>query len=148
MVAFKMMADAELQASLSKYSSATVEVKARDYLFRQEESSRGCYLIKKGTVLLFMEGSSGKRLLGRELGAGCVVGLPATINGNPLSLTCRVVEDAELAFLSRNDLAELMKNDVSAAMKILDLLSTEVQATRKQVTKYVRPARPNFKPGT
>lgn len=148
MVAFKMMAGAELQASLCKYSSRTVEVKARDYLFRQDESSRGCYLIKRGTLALFMEDSSGKRLLGRELGEGCIVGLPATINGNPLSLTCRAIEDSELAFLSRNDLAELMKNDVGAAMKILDLLSTEVQSTRKQVAKYARPARPRVvKPG-
>lgn len=145
-MAFKMVADPELQESLCRYSSSTVEVNAREYLFRQGEESRGCYLIKRGTLALFMEGSSGRRLLGRELGEGCIVGLPATINGNPLSLTCRVLEDAELAFLSRNDLAVLMRNDVGAAMKILDLLSTEVQSTRKQVAKYARPARPSPKP--
>ncbi|MDT8067574.1 MAG: cyclic nucleotide-binding domain-containing protein [Terriglobia bacterium] len=147
-MAFRMVADAELQASLFKYASSTVEVNAREYLFRQGEDSRGCYLIKRGTLALFMEGSSGKRLLGRELGEGCIVGLPATINGNPLSLTCRVTEDAELALLTRDDLARLMRDDVAAAMKILDLLSTEVQSTRKQVAKYARPARPSLKPGT
>lgn len=142
MAAFKMTADVDLQTSLCRYSSSTMEVKAREYLFRQGEEARGCYLIKRGVLSLFMESSSGKRILGRELGAGCVVGLPATINGNPLSLTCRVVEDAEVAFLSRNDLMELMSKDVGAAMKILDLLSTEVQSTRRQVARYVRPQHP------
>jgi divalent anion:Na+ symporter, DASS family len=146
MAAFKMVVDAELQASLCRYSSGTVEMKAREYLFRQGEDSRGCYLVRHGTLQLFMESSSGRRILGREVGAGCIVGLPATINGHPLSLTCRIVEDAELAFLSRADLTELMRNDVCAAMKILDLLSTEVQSTRKQVAKYVRP-RPKPAPG-
>ena len=139
MAPFKMTADADLQASICKHSSGTVAVKAREFLFRQGEEARGCYLIKRGVLSLFMESSSGKRILGRELGEGCIVGLPATINGNPLSLTCRILEDAELAFLSRENLMELMRNDVSAAMKILNLLSSEVQSTRKQAAKYVRP---------
>ena len=148
MATFKMSVDTELHASLCKYSSGTVEVKAHEYLFRQGEDSRGCYLVKHGTLHLFMESSSGKHILGREVGEGCIVGLPATINGHPLSLTCRVVEDAELALLSRADLTELMRNDVSAAMKILDLLSTEVQSTRRQVAKYARPAKSVAKPGS
>ncbi len=139
MAGFKMVADAELQDSLCKYASSTVEVNARNYLFRQGDEARGCFLVRRGVVLLYMEARAGKRVLGRELGTGGIVGLPATLNSNPLSLTCRVLEDAELAFLSRNDLTELMRNDVGAAMKILDLLSTEVQATRKRAAKYIRP---------
>lgn len=141
MAAFRITADVDLQEAMRKHSSSTIQVKAREYLFHQGEEARGCYLIKRGVLSLFMESSAGKRILGRELGEGCIVGLPATINGNPLSLTCRVVEDAELAFLSRNDLAELMRNNVSAAMKILNLLSTEVQSTRKQAAKYARPSK-------
>ncbi len=142
MAAFRMAADADLQASMCKHSSGTIEVRAREYLFHQGEGARGCYLVRRGVLSLFMEGSSGKKILGREVGSGCIVGLPATINGNPLSLSCRAMEDAELAFLSREDLMQLMRNDVRAAMQILDLLSSEVQATRRQVAKYVRPARP------
>lgn len=147
MVAFKMVADAELQESMCRYSSSTVKLNAREYVFHQGDEARGCYLVRRGTVLLYMEAKAGKRVLGRELGTGGIVGLPATINSHPLSLTCRVVEDAELAFLSRNDLTELMRNNVGAAMKILDLLSTEVQLTRKQAARYIRPARAKDAPG-
>ncbi len=146
MAAFRMAADTELQASMCHYSSGTIEVKAREYLFRQGEEARGCYLVRRGILSLFMESASGKRILGRELGEGCIVGLPATINGNPLSLTCRILEDAELAFLSREDLMALMRNDVSAAMKILNLLSSEVQSTRKQAARYVKPLRSKSAP--
>lgn len=146
MAPFRMAADGDLQTSMFKHSSGTIRLKAREYLFHQGEESRGCYLIKSGALSLFMESSAGKRILGRELGEGCIVGLPATINGNPLSLTCRVMKDAELAFLSRDDLMELMRNDVSAAMKILNLLSTEVQSTRKQAANCLRPLRPKTTP--
>lgn len=145
--AFKIVADPELQASLCRCASGTVQIKAREYLFRQGEETPGCYLVRRGILCLFMEAPSGKRILGREVGEGCIVGLPATLNRQPLSLTCRVVEDAELAFLSREDLMEMMRNDVGSAMKILDLLSTEVQSTRRQVAKYVRPLRPKSAPG-
>jgi CRP-like cAMP-binding protein len=139
MPTFTLKADSELCESLCKHSSRTVALKAKEYLFRQGEMARGCYMIKSGTLRLFMESPSGKRITEKEVGEGCIVGLPATINRHPLSLSCRASKDVELVFLSRQDLAGLMQNEIKAAMKILDLLSTEVQATRKQVAKYLRP---------
>ncbi|HEU5402276.1 MAG TPA: cyclic nucleotide-binding domain-containing protein, partial [Terriglobales bacterium] len=118
MAAFKLIADTELRTSLCSYASSTLEIKAREYLFHQGEDARGCYLVVRGVLSLFMEASSGRKILGREVGEGCIVGLPATINGNPLSLSCRVIQDAELRFLSRDDLMTLMRSDVGAAMKI------------------------------
>jgi CRP-like cAMP-binding protein len=96
-------------------------------------------MIKSGTLTLFMESACGKRIKEREVGEGCIVGLPATINGDPFSLSCTVVEDAKLVFLSRQDVLEIVQNEPKAAMEILLLLSTGVQATRKQVAKYLRP---------
>jgi CRP-like cAMP-binding protein len=125
--------------SLCKYSKQSVAIKSKDFLFRQGEMARGCYLIKSGTLRLFMESPTGKRITERVVGIGCIVGLPATINGKALSLSCRVVDDAELVFLTRRELTEMMKDDINAAMKLLDLLSSEVQSTRKQVAKYLRP---------
>jgi CRP-like cAMP-binding protein len=41
-----------------------------------------------------------------------------------------VVEDAELVYLSRQDLALMMKSETAAGMKLLDILSSEIQAVR------------------
>lgn len=140
MPTFTLRADTELVASLCKYSSQTMGLKATEYLFRQGETTPGCYLVMSGILRLFMESPAGQKITEREVGAGCIVGLPATINGHSLSLSCNVIEDAELVFLSRQNLAAMMKSDIAAAMKILDLLSTEVQATREQVARLSRPA--------
>lgn len=142
MRAFGLKADSELQATLRSFASQTVERKAPEFLFHQGENPHGCYLINSGKVRLWMEASPGHRIMQRVVGRGCMVGLPASINGRVYSLTCEVIEDAELAYLSRHDLALLMKGDSSAAMKLLDLLSSEVQAVRSEFANSSRTFRP------
>lgn len=132
MRAFGLIADSDLQAALRTFASAIVERKASEYLFHQGDKPHGCYLVKSGKVRLSMEASSGGSLMQRVVGKGGLVGLPASIDGRVYSLTCEIIEDAELAYLSRPDLALLMKSDTSAGMKLLHLLSSEVQAVRSE----------------
>jgi CRP-like cAMP-binding protein len=146
MSALRLKVDSELQETLRGFASRTVERRASEFLFHQGEEPHGCYLIKSGKVRLWMEASPGHRLMQRVLGQGGLVGLPASINGRVYSLTCEVIEDAELAYLSRHDLALVMKGEASAAMKLLDLLSTEVQAVRSEVANSSRTARPASTP--
>jgi CRP-like cAMP-binding protein len=146
MSALGLKADSELQATLRAFASRTVERGASEFLFHQGEEPHGCYLINRGKVKLWMEASPGHRLMQRVVGQGCMVGLPASINGRVYSLTCEVIEDAELAYLSRHDLALMMKGESSAAMKLLDLLSTEVQAVRSEVANSSRTVRPASTP--
>lgn len=138
MPAFGLTADSELQAALRAFSSQAVERKAPEFLFHQGDKPHGCYLIKRGKVRLSMESPSGQKIVQRVVGEGCLVGLPASINGRMYSLSCEVIEDVELAYLSRQDLALLMKSDTGTAMKLLDLLSIEVQAVRSEFADLPR----------
>jgi CRP/FNR family transcriptional regulator len=138
MSTFGLTADRELQATLCNFASQTIERKALDFLFHQGERPHGCYLIKSGKARLWMEASPGHRVLQRVVGEGCLVGLPASINGRVYSLTCEVIEDAEVAYLSSRDLALVMKGDTAAAMKLLDLLSSEIQAVRSEFANSSR----------
>ncbi len=133
MNAFGLTADSDLQATLRTFASQVVERKAPGFLFHQGDEPHGCYLVKRGKVQLSMEAAPGHNILRRVAGPGCVVGLPASINGRTYSLNCEITEDAELAYLSRQDLALLIKSDTSAAMKLLDLLSSEIQAVRSKI---------------
>jgi CRP-like cAMP-binding protein len=128
----RMAADADLQESLRKYARATVSCKAHDVLFREGDKCRGCFLILEGTLSLRI-GTDKKKGLHSTLGPGCLVGLPATVNRHPYSLTCEVVEDANLAFLANRDLAELMRVETPSAIKLLQLLSQEVQSLRYEI---------------
>jgi CRP-like cAMP-binding protein len=135
---FGLTADRDLQATLRTFASQVVERKTSELLFQQGDKPHGCYLVKSGKVRLSMEGESGQSVIERVVGKGGLVGLPASINGRVYSLTCEVIEDAELAYLSRQDLALLMKSDTSAGMKLLDVLSGEVQAMRAEFAKLPR----------
>ena len=133
MSAFGVTTDSELQVTLRVFASQTVERTASEFVFRQGEEPHGCYLIKSGKMRLSMESAPGHKIIEWAVGQGCLVGLPATINGRAYSLTCEVIEDAQLVYLSRQDLALMMKTETAAAMKLLDILSTEIQAVRSEL---------------
>jgi CRP-like cAMP-binding protein len=135
MSAFGMKADDDLQALLCSYATRLVKRKAADRIFREGEESRGFYLVKQGKLKLFMGPEQGKKVANRLAGPGCLVGLPATVSGHPYSLTCDVVEDAELAYLSLADFSKLMTHEPEAAMQLLKLLSTEVQTIRSEIAR-------------
>jgi len=82
-----------------------------------------------------MESPTGNTIVEWAVGQECLVGLPATINGRAYSLTCEVVEDAELVYLSRQNLALMMKSETAAGMKLLDILSSEIQAVRSELAR-------------
>jgi CRP-like cAMP-binding protein len=127
-----------LQAILRNYASEVIKRKAEDCIFRQGQKPHGFYLINRGSVRLSMESARGQRVMERVVGEGCLVGLPATASGRAYSLTCEVVEDVELMYLSRKDFAKLMKCESEAALKLLGLLSSEVQAARREVAHSPR----------
>jgi len=135
MSTFGVRADTNLQAALRTFASQAVELKASDFLFHQGDKPHGCYLIKSGKMRLSLDAVPGLGILRRVVGPGCVVGLPATINGHVYSLSCEAIEDAELAHLSKQDVALLIKSNTAAAMKLLDLLSSEIQAVRAEMAK-------------
>lgn len=83
-----------------------------------------------------MEAANGNSLFEEVVDSGCVVGLPATVNGHPYSLSCEVVADTEVLFIPRENLVKLMRGDTDSAMKLLDLLSTEVQAVRAELGNF------------
>ena len=138
MSAFGVTTDSELQVTLRGFASQTVERKASEFVFHQGEEPHGCYLIKSGKMRLSMESSPGHKVIEWAVGQGCLVGLPATINGRTYSLTCEVIEDAQLVYLSRQDLALMMKTETAAAMRLLDILSTEIQAVRSEFANSSR----------
>ena len=73
------------------------------------------------------------------LGAGCVVGLPATMSGSAYSLIATVAEDAELGFVSRGAFLRLMAKDTSLCFQAMDLLSREIADIRSPISTETFP---------
>jgi CRP-like cAMP-binding protein len=97
-------------------------------LFRRGDPASGLFLILNGKVSLGLETESAGP--DRILSAGCVVGLPATVSGNPYSLTAEVVKDAELAFVSRDSVLALLHSDSGLCFQVMEMLSGEISEIR------------------
>lgn len=129
MPGYNFKADEQLQSIILR-NSETVLAKAGTVLFKEGEKVRGMYLIVSGKVDLQLH-SAGLVSLQRHAVAGCLLGVPASINHHPYSLTGVVKEDAELRFIDVKSLATLMQREPSLTMQLVTMLSEEVRAMRK-----------------
>jgi CRP-like cAMP-binding protein len=114
-------------------------------LFRQGEAVTGAYLVVSGRVDLRLSAEHSKRIVGRTAGPDAVLGLPATISGEPYSLTATTLEPCELVFLQREDVLTALRSDPARAMALLQTLAHEVHHLREVWPGKPRKTRPRAK---
>ncbi len=129
MPGYNFKADEQLQTIILRHSK-TVHAESGTTLFREGEKVKGMYLIVSGKVDLQLH-SAGLVSMQRQPTAGCLLGVPASINQQPYSLTAKVCEEAELRFISTQELAKLMRAEPTLTMQLVAMLSEEVRAMRK-----------------
>jgi CRP-like cAMP-binding protein len=134
MKTFKVKADAALQAALAAHASGTTFYEAGDFIFAQGEEASGVCLVASGSVRIFVQSKREKALMERLATPGCVLGLPATIGGEPYTLTAQAIERTELIHVSRLNVIKLLQ-DAALAIKILSLLSCELGNARIEMAK-------------
>jgi len=98
-------------------------------LFRRGDDALGAFLIRSGKVALGLDCPS-SIFPSRVFGRGSVVGLPATVSGNPYSLTAEVVEDAELGFIPRATVMESLRRHPQLCFEVMEILSNEISEFR------------------
>jgi CRP-like cAMP-binding protein len=98
-------------------------------LFARGDTVIGLFLICSGKVSLELE-KGHPAFPARTLGPGTVVGLPAAVGGLPYSLSAKVVEDAELAFVPRELVTDFLKKNPTLCFEVMDILSREISGTR------------------
>ena len=136
------MPGTKLSAELSKElraSSRSLKKKKGAVLFRAGTRARGAFLVRAGRLKLQLQGAAGLYPT-RTLGPGSVIGLPATVSGEPYSLTAEATQDCELDFISRKELLALLRRNTTAAMQILQILSEEIYQMRN-AAKLALPTR-------
>lgn len=126
--------DGELESKFVA-KAKTVLKPAGALLFRQGESVNGLYILKTGRARMTLRSTNGHVHFEETVEPGGLLGLPAAISGNPYSLTAEVIDDAELSFLTRQELVGLMQDDIKLSMRLVELLSKEVRAMREIIAK-------------
>jgi CRP/FNR family transcriptional regulator, dissimilatory nitrate respiration regulator len=117
-----------LSEQLLLLSTAVLKPKGTT-LFQRGDACAGLFLIRKGKVRLSLDDTSAV-FRPRIVGEGSVVGLPAAVAGSDYSLTAEVIEDAELACVPQEALAECLRQDSALCFEVMDILSHEISQTR------------------
>ncbi|MBZ5546788.1 MAG: cyclic nucleotide-binding domain-containing protein [Acidobacteriia bacterium] len=118
----------ELQAELERLATIVFKPKGA-ILFRRGEDVSGVFLIRSGRVSLALDCET-QVFPARILGPRAIAGLPATVSGNPYSLTAKVVEDSELAFVPRNAVLTCLQRNPALCFQVMDMLSGEISDIR------------------
>lgn len=108
-----------------------------DYLFRENQSRVSLFIILKGKVELVKKTPFGKEKLFRIFEHSDFLSEGALMDDNPHSTSGKVVEDAEVLVLTRENFNSVFEHDYSIALKVLAtvsrLISRRMSITTSQV---------------
>ena len=92
-------------------------------LFVEGQKPRGVFILCTGRVKLSTSSADGKTLILRVPEKGEILGLAATVSGQPYQASAEVLEPAQANFISRNDFLEFLKSYGEAALRVAQQLS-------------------------
>lgn len=107
------------------------EVPAGTIVFRQGEPARGLHLVRQGTLAVEHLTPDGRNVTIRLAVPGSVVGLVATLTGNPHQLLARALEPAVLDFGPRSDFLAFLDDHPKLARSLLQRVSRRVESLER-----------------
>lgn len=111
-------------------------------LFQEGNTPWGLYYIQSGKVKLYKYGSDGKEQIIRIAGNQEFLGYTALINDMKYHVSAAVIEDADLAFIPRQDFQDTFGNDSQVAQHFTHLLCQDLVKTEQRlVDQAYRPVR-------
>jgi CRP/FNR family transcriptional regulator, cyclic AMP receptor protein len=98
-------------------------------LFRQGDKGDAMYLIESGRVRISIRDEEDQEVTLAELAQGDFFGEMAIIDGRQRSADARVIEDAQLAILSREAFLSFVRNNPDVALEMLSALTDRLRRT-------------------
>jgi uncharacterized membrane protein len=111
----------------SLLSDKTVPQNTR--LFRQGEKGDAMYLIEKGRVRISIRDHDEEEVILAELAQGDFFGEMSIIDGRQRSADAKVIEDAQLAILSRDAFLSFVRTNSDVALEMLSALTDRLRRT-------------------
>ncbi len=120
-------------------------------LFNEGRQPRGIFLLCDGRAKLSICSENGKRLMLRIAGPGEVLGLSATLSGQPYELTAETLDACQVVFVKRKDLLKFLREHREACLQVVHLLSGDLHAAYERVRSIglsrTRRPRTQIRPG-
>jgi CRP/FNR family transcriptional regulator, cyclic AMP receptor protein len=113
-------------------------------LFREGHSAHGVFLLCEGRVRLSVCSENGSRMILRTATPGEVLGLSASLAGGCYQVTAETLDTVRLASVRRKDLLHFLRQHGDACLRIVNLLSQDLQIAynRVRTVGLIRSRRP------
>jgi CRP-like cAMP-binding protein len=125
----------EQQLEFIDKSKFQTRYKPGQYLFYSGNPATGIFCITSGTIKLESTDPSGKSHLIQIFSAGCLIGYRALFSEEPYQSSAIVIEDAEVCYIPKSTLLELIKQDPSLAMNFLMQLSNDFRLMEQRLQR-------------
>ena len=98
-------------------------------LFLEGQAPRGIFVLCTGQVKVSLSARDGKTLILRIVEPGEVLGLSATVSGQPYELTAETMDPCQVNFVKREDFLRFLKENSDACFKVAEQLSAKYNNT-------------------
>ena len=98
-------------------------------LFRQGDKGDAMYLIESGRVRISIRDDDEQEVILAELAQGDFFGEMSIIDGRQRSADAKVIEDAQLAILSRDAFLSFVRSNADVALEMLSALTDRLRRT-------------------
>jgi CRP/FNR family transcriptional regulator len=102
-------------------------------LFVEGQAPRGIFVLCKGRVKLSICSTDGKTLILKIAEAGEVLGLSASVSGNPYELTAETIDPCQVNFVKREDFLRFLKEHSEACLRVAEQLSEKYNSACREI---------------
>lgn len=102
---------------------------AERHVFRRGEAGEAMYVIVSGRVRIIVTDTDGREVILAALGAGDFFGEMAMLDGHGRSADAVVVDNAQLAVLTRQNFVEFIRSDAAIAVRMLSTMTDRLRRT-------------------
>jgi len=129
---FKDLSPDEL--SVLNFDKGCSLYKRGNIIYHEGNRINGYYCVNSGIVKMYKTGIDGKEQIIRFAKMGDIIGYRSVLSKELACTTAKVIEDAVLCFIPSDSLFELVKNNSSFAMDLMQLTCKELGEANNYIT--------------
>jgi len=96
-------------------------------IFSEGDDSDGMFIIREGTVKVFMSDESGKEMLIATLGPGELVGEVASLDGQPRTASVSAMVNTKVAKIGLPEFQSFLEDNADLALEIIRVLTSRIR---------------------
>jgi len=132
---FETMDDSERESLCQLLESKRFD--KGDTIFRAGDVGDSFYIVRSGTVQIFIENFEGEKIILRESERGDVFGDVSMFDGGPRTATAVATDETEVLSLDKEGLLALVKKHPHAALDLLSVMGKRLRSTNELLRNQV-----------